>query len=42
MNRAMAGGDENSSMDVGLYLTTLELLRALFPKATIFNVHHEG
>lgn len=42
VNRALGGGDENSSQDMGAFLNGAETLKAAFPGSGILLVHHLG
>ncbi len=42
VNRAMAGGDENSSVDMGALMASAEWLKSAFTGAGILLVHHTG
>ena len=41
LNRALAGGDENSAVDMGAFVTNCDLIRHS-TKATVLIVHHAG
>lgn len=40
-SRAMAGGDENSSVDFGAYVTNIDKLRS-YTSAHVMSIHHTG
>lgn len=42
VNRAMAGGDENSSVDMGAFLANAERIKEAFPASGVLLVHHVG
>lgn len=42
VNRALGGGDENSSTDMGALLGNCERIKAAFPESTVVLVHHLG
>lgn len=42
VNRALGGGDENSSADMGAFIRAADKIRDAFPKAGILLVHHTG
>lgn len=42
VNRALGGGDENSSTDMGAFLGNCERIKAAFPDSTVVLVHHLG
>jgi hypothetical protein len=42
VNRALGGGDENSSQDMGEFLAGAEAMKAAFPGAGVLLVHHVG
>src|SRR6516225_11927406 len=40
--RCFGAGDENSTGDMGVFIASLDRLRADFPQLTILIVHHSG
>jgi hypothetical protein len=42
VNRAMGGGDENSSTDMGAFLASAERIKSAFPGCGVILVHHVG
>lgn len=42
VNRALGGGDENSSADMGAFVRAAERLRLAFPGCAVLLVHHLG
>ncbi len=42
VNRALGGGDENSSADMGAFIRAAERLRLAFPGSAVVLVHHIG
>ena len=42
VNRALGGGDENSSADMGAFLGSAERLKSAFPGSGVLLVHHLG
>jgi hypothetical protein len=42
VNRALGGGDENSSTDMGALLANAERIKAAFPNSAVLLVHHLG
>lgn len=42
VNRALGGGDENSSTDMGAFLGNCERIKAAFPESSVVLVHHLG
>lgn len=42
VNRAMGGGDENSSADMGAFLAAAEKVKSAFPQSGLLLVHHVG
>jgi AAA domain len=42
VNRALGGGDENSSVDMGAFLGNSERIKAAFPGCGVLLVHHLG
>jgi hypothetical protein len=42
VNRAMGGGDENSSVDMGQFIHSVDRIRDTFPQAGIVLIHHQG
>src|SRR5690606_25718324 len=42
VNRALGGGDENSSVDMGAFVAQAERLRVAFPGSAVLLVHHTG
>jgi hypothetical protein len=42
VNRALGGGDENSSQDMGAFVRSADILKDAFPEAGILLIHHLG
>lgn len=42
VNRALGGGDENSSADMGIFIRAADKIRDAFPAAGILLIHHLG
>lgn len=42
VNRALGGGDENSSQDMGAFIRSADVLKDAFPDAGIILIHHLG